>query len=288
MSQLANEKVYLIATTTFDVLTDVLITILPLVLIGPLQLKFKRKLAVLAMMSLSVFMIAIAIVRCAGSSLPNGVIDTSWLVFWQGMESAVAVLMVSLLVLKSIFSTERDRSSARQRRLDAEKALVSYGSGPTDERRSWRGSVTQSAETSQNRDNVQVYNWNPVESFAAPHEVHLARSSISEKSMNNGGRRTSSQNYSRPSYGQIHVGVTALLPTSPPQRPPTTVYEHSEALSTPTIDHSEPVLLSASQEEHTSPTIFRDKGSSSDLRPPERSRSVPVNPRLVSRFFRAH
>ena len=48
-------------------------------------------------------MIIIAIVRVAAASLPGGVTDTAWLFFWQTLEAAVAVITVSLTVIRSLF-----------------------------------------------------------------------------------------------------------------------------------------------------------------------------------------
>jgi hypothetical protein len=243
--QLANERSYLIATTTMDVVTDVLILIIPMLMLWPLQVALRRKLALMGMMSLSVFMIAIAIIRCAGASLPNGVIDTSWLIFWQGMESAVAVLMVSLLVLKSMFTVEIERRKTRQYRLDAEKgsSYLSSESPPSTIRKSWRYSFRRSPHHSVDHEQVQIYIWNPIESFAIPQVHHKPPAT-----------RSLARNYSHPSYREVHSEVMETPPTSPPQRRPTPVDEIS------------------------SPTFYRDSRSSS-------SSEVTANPVLMSKYF---
>ena len=67
------------------------------------------------MLCLSFAMITMAIVRTSLAPLPNGVIDTSWLVFWQGMEAATAVIVVSLSAFRGLFSGEGSRASKRSK-----------------------------------------------------------------------------------------------------------------------------------------------------------------------------
>lgn len=70
------------------------------------KISLKQKLALAAMLCLSVFMIIIAIVRVAGSLLPGDITDTVWLFFWQTMEAAVAVIIVALTGFRSLFHTD--------------------------------------------------------------------------------------------------------------------------------------------------------------------------------------
>ena len=60
-------------------------------------------------------MIVMAVVRTALAPLPSGVIDTSWLVFWQGIEAATAVIVVSLSASRGLFGREGSRSSKRSK-----------------------------------------------------------------------------------------------------------------------------------------------------------------------------
>jgi hypothetical protein len=200
-----------------DVVTDVLILIVPMLLLWPLQLALRRKLVLMGMMSLSAFMIAIAIVRVTGAQLPNGVVDTSWLVFWSGMESAVSVLMVSLLVLKSMFGIESERRSERQRRLDTEKGILSSSSSPpSTPRRSWRSSFRRSPQVSIDQDQAQESAWNPVHRFALP-QAHCKPPSGSNSPLRSVSRQPM-PSYSRLSRDEIEGGITRI---PPPRRSPT-------------------------------------------------------------------
>ena len=61
-------------------------------------------------------MIIIAIVRLALSTLPNGVTDVSWLFFWQGIEAATAIIMVSLTAFPGLFGQEGSRVSNKPKK----------------------------------------------------------------------------------------------------------------------------------------------------------------------------
>ena len=89
------------------------------------KLEFRRKMALAAVLCLSVFMMIIAIVRVAASALPDGVTDTSWLFFWQTMEAAVAIIIVSLTAIRSLFGANAATSS--------KKALVYKPNGEDDD-----------------------------------------------------------------------------------------------------------------------------------------------------------
>ncbi len=60
-------------------------------------------------------MMIIAIIRTALAPLPeNQVVDTSWLIFWEGIEATTAIVMVSLTAFRSLFGQERMRSRERE------------------------------------------------------------------------------------------------------------------------------------------------------------------------------
>ena len=58
-------------------------------------------------------MIIIAIIRIAKAPLPNNATDTVWLFFWQFMEAAAAVLMVSLTAIRSLFGQQKIEKASR-------------------------------------------------------------------------------------------------------------------------------------------------------------------------------
>jgi len=151
--QLANERIYLATTTALDIATDLLVIAIPLTLLYPVRLPLDRKLALGSMLCLSFFMMIIAIIRTALAPLPdNQVIDTSWLIFWEGIEATTAIIMVSLTAFRSLFGQERMRSRERESK---KRARAKRESGKGEGRWwGWRGG-----------------GWNIVGSAAAPEVV---------------------------------------------------------------------------------------------------------------------
>ncbi|MCJ1436598.1 hypothetical protein MMC27_005978 [Xylographa pallens] len=114
--QLARERIYLATTTALDIFTDLLVLSIPIALLWKVKISLHRKLALGSMLCLSAFMIIIAIIRTALAPLPeNQVIDTSWLVFWEGIEATTAIIMVSLTVFRSLFGQEANQSKERKK-----------------------------------------------------------------------------------------------------------------------------------------------------------------------------
>lgn len=115
------EHTYLIFTTSLDILTDLLIISVPFALLWTVKLSLRRKLALFAVLSLSAFMIAIAIVRVALSSVASkstaasssqAITDTVWLFFWQSIEAAIAIIMVSVTAFRSMLGQKQHSTSS--------------------------------------------------------------------------------------------------------------------------------------------------------------------------------
>ena len=86
---------------------------IPIALLYMVKLEFRRKMALAAVLCLTIFDMIIAIVRVAASALPGGITDTAWLFFWQTMEAALAIIIVSLTVIKSFFGASAATSSKK-------------------------------------------------------------------------------------------------------------------------------------------------------------------------------
>ena len=71
----------------------------------------RRKLALGAVLCLSIFMIIIAAIRFGLCEIPTrtgaSIPDTTWLFFWQAMEACTAIIMVSLTAFRSLYGQER-------------------------------------------------------------------------------------------------------------------------------------------------------------------------------------
>ncbi|KAI9833207.1 MAG: hypothetical protein M1826_000120 [Phylliscum demangeonii] len=94
--------------TVVDFLTDLLIIALPIHLLWKVRIKTRQKFGLGVFLCLSVFMMMTAVVRI--SALQN---TSSF--FWQQMEACLAVLMVSLTALRSIFVSDNYRGGGHAR-----------------------------------------------------------------------------------------------------------------------------------------------------------------------------
>lgn len=101
-----------IATTVFDVLSDVLIVSIPICLLWRVRISMRQKFGLGITLCLSLVMVIIAFVRIGGNHLPGGQVDVVWLAFWQQNECNIAVWMVSMTAFRSFFTsnTQEDRS----------------------------------------------------------------------------------------------------------------------------------------------------------------------------------
>ncbi|KAI9829711.1 MAG: hypothetical protein M1826_005454 [Phylliscum demangeonii] len=108
--------------TVVDFLTDLMIIALPIHLLWKVRIKTRQKFGIGLFLCLSVFMMMTAVVRISAVQkhvvvlgMPLTAVNFTWRFFWQQMEACVAVLMVSLTALRSIFVLDHSRSGAHVR-----------------------------------------------------------------------------------------------------------------------------------------------------------------------------
>lgn len=77
--------------------------IIPIRMLWNMQVKLRQKLAIGTTLCLSIAMIITCIVQIAAIRTSSDAIDISWEIFWQLAEACIAVLMVSLTALRSLF-----------------------------------------------------------------------------------------------------------------------------------------------------------------------------------------
>lgn len=83
---------------------------IPARILWQVKIKFRQKLGIGGFLSLSVSMIVIAFVRISGYRA-HGSYGYTWQAFWMEFEACVAVIMVSLTALRSLFVTAESKSS---------------------------------------------------------------------------------------------------------------------------------------------------------------------------------
>ncbi|KAI9823815.1 MAG: hypothetical protein M1826_007636 [Phylliscum demangeonii] len=105
-----------------DFVTDLMIIALPIHLLWKVRMKPRQKLGLGVFLCLSVFMMITAVVRISALhravvvlGVPMTAVDFTWNLFWLQTEACVAVLMVSLTALRSIFVSDHDRAPGHAR-----------------------------------------------------------------------------------------------------------------------------------------------------------------------------
>ncbi|KAI9833210.1 MAG: hypothetical protein M1826_000123 [Phylliscum demangeonii] len=108
--------------TVVDFLTDLMIIALPIHLPWKVRMKTRQKFGLGVFLCLSVFMMMIAVVRVSVQhrhvvvlGMPLTAVDFTWNLFWLQTEACLAVLMVSLTALRSIFVSDNYRGGGHAR-----------------------------------------------------------------------------------------------------------------------------------------------------------------------------
>ncbi|KAL8949083.1 MAG: hypothetical protein Q9222_004773, partial [Ikaeria aurantiellina] len=123
-SALKRQTAALQAVTILDILSDVFIITIPVALLWRVQIDIRRKIALGTMLCLSIFTIVTAIVRISGGKSANGQIDSSWVIFWLQMETAVAVMVASISAYRALFVVERSRPQESPRYISKLRAKL--------------------------------------------------------------------------------------------------------------------------------------------------------------------
>ena len=116
------------------------VMIIPIRMLWNMQVKARQKLAIGTALCLSIAMIITCIVRLSCILTSKDIVDVSWEVFWQLAEACIAVLMVSLTALRSVFIGKVSRArpatswSSRQARYWLRNKVFNRGSEETDRR----------------------------------------------------------------------------------------------------------------------------------------------------------
>lgn len=127
----ALQTVVLVAATVLDILSDLMIVSIPVCLLWNVKMPLRSKLALGCILSLSVLMVIIAIVRMAAAP-PSEVIEASWSVFWLHTEACVAVIVVSVSAFRAFFVAEKASKKQAQAALqECEKRLRRKVAPPT-------------------------------------------------------------------------------------------------------------------------------------------------------------
>ena len=111
-------------TISLDIITDLLILVVPLYLLHKVRIRLAQKVGVGSFLCLSSFMVIIAVIRISRVHETDFEV---WASFWQQFEGCIAVLMISLTAFRTLFITKQSSAS------DAKKPKAS----DTYRRRLW-------------------------------------------------------------------------------------------------------------------------------------------------------
>ncbi|KAI0514353.1 hypothetical protein F5B22DRAFT_611247 [Xylaria bambusicola] len=97
--------------TALDIITDSLISIIPISLVWNVQIPTRRKMALIGIFSLVLVTIAFAIVRVVVVSELTHQPDVSWLYLWSAIEQGVAIIVACLSAFPHLFARTTHRAA---------------------------------------------------------------------------------------------------------------------------------------------------------------------------------
>lgn len=106
-SGLRRQIATLYVTVVLDIVSDVLLILIPVMLLWNVQMNIRRKLGYAWLLCLSSFCIVCAIVRAVGHYLTNGQNDVVWILFWSHMEACVAIIACSMTAFRGLWNIVR-------------------------------------------------------------------------------------------------------------------------------------------------------------------------------------
>ena len=101
---------------------------IPTLLLWNVKIKTQQKLGVGVFLSLSIFMIILAIIKASGLKTSADSFALVWEIFWQQVEAAVAVLMVSFTAFRSVFVSSASNAK-RKRSYPYARSLLHFFEG---------------------------------------------------------------------------------------------------------------------------------------------------------------
>lgn len=107
-----------------------LVVIIPIFILQISQIKLPQKLALAALLCLSIFMVLISAIRMTGYAHHYGLVDLTWSWFWLHIESCVAIIMASISAFSPLFFINRDRVKRAHEKKDRKQVR-----SPLDEER---------------------------------------------------------------------------------------------------------------------------------------------------------
>ncbi|MCJ1334605.1 hypothetical protein MMC10_011317 [Thelotrema lepadinum] len=110
-----------------DIITDIMVVAIPICLLLKVKIRLRQKILLGCFLCLSVFMVAVCLVRAIGETIVGNTgttVDVQWNVFWAIVEACVAVIVVSLTAFRSLYGIKSQQTEKKKKRY--EPWLASY------------------------------------------------------------------------------------------------------------------------------------------------------------------
>ncbi|OCL07968.1 hypothetical protein AOQ84DRAFT_294085 [Glonium stellatum] len=92
---------------TLDIVCDIMVITIPVIVLSKSRMRTAQKFGLAAILCLSIVMIVVALIRLIGSVADtrrsNKGTSPVWGTFWEIMEACIAVIMASVIVIRSVF-----------------------------------------------------------------------------------------------------------------------------------------------------------------------------------------
>ncbi|KAI1429876.1 hypothetical protein F5Y12DRAFT_725958 [Xylaria sp. FL1777] len=196
-------RVTLYVNAVFDIVTDVLIMLIPITLLWNVRIQWKKKIAIMGIFSLSLITIGIAIARVAdikATQQSTGIPDSTYLWFWSALQASLCIVVACSSAFRQLFTDsaepkkpawsptasyyERLRSNFRSRAKKQNSSLL-YDITAATETGESEGYITRDEVPS--HDDGEMVKLVPGEQgpivtcFPAPSTAHLSGNRISYK-----------------------------------------------------------------------------------------------------------
>ncbi|CAG8976570.1 hypothetical protein HYALB_00012567 [Hymenoscyphus albidus] len=101
-----------IAQIVADVLSDLMIVVIPLFIIWKIQASWMQKAALIFSLCLTIIFVGVTIVRSIGLMVENETIDAVWAAYWLFITAELGIIMASGISFRSFFITARRMSES--------------------------------------------------------------------------------------------------------------------------------------------------------------------------------
>ncbi|KAF2656386.1 hypothetical protein K491DRAFT_678146 [Lophiostoma macrostomum CBS 122681] len=192
-----------VASSVLDIVCDLLVISIPIIVLSKSTMRMKQKVGLMALLSLSVVMIAMTLTRVIGLLATTHSTNKSgsspvWGFFWAFVEPCVAVIMASIIVIRSVFIKqsilEAQRHEVSLISQIRQRLLASLGFSPKSSQRV----PSERASAHSGSDNAQISN------------VHVTRLSLGGLKAFIRGEKSKSQMDASSTMGDTHFDLDEL------------------------------------------------------------------------------